>query len=175
MKTRYGLVSNSSSTSFCLYGISTDEGFRSDLNELFDKIQKIQSVFPDVYSDYIKNALKQFSEQETDEFIAYKIKVYEFLSDIQNKKLEDYVKLCDISEDDGDDNFLYEVFSELCGFMNLSVYTYYEVNNTYIGREYRTIGDDETGKQFKDSVRNILPKIFNGCKCKIHEESWRDG
>ena len=42
----------------------------------------------------------------------------------------------------------------------------------YIGREWSSIGDDETGKQFKDSVQKIISeKLGDGLKCRTHEET----
>lgn len=45
-----------------------------------------------------------------------------------------------------------------------------------IGRSWNTIGDDETGKQFKESVKTGIKEIFGDTlKCGFHEEAWRDG
>ena len=45
----------------------------------------------------------------------------------------------------------------------------------YIGREWSSIKDDETGKQFKDSVEELVAKLFPNVKCSTHEEGWFDG
>jgi hypothetical protein len=46
----------------------------------------------------------------------------------------------------------------------------------YVGRSYDEIKDDETGKQFKDSVTSKLKKFFGeDVKCSTCEEAWYDG
>jgi hypothetical protein len=45
----------------------------------------------------------------------------------------------------------------------------------YVGREFQTIKDDETGKQFKDSTEKLLKEKFgNKTKCSIIKREWHD-
>ena len=109
MKIRQGFVSNSSSSSFILYGCSFES-----------------------FEDILK-ALKEELDEET--------------KDVLEKSMLD------------------EVEEELQKIINikglkLDVETYSDYG-IYIGREPTTIGDNETGKQFKDGVVEDLSKIFN--------------
>lgn len=109
MKIRQGFVSNSSSSSFVLYGCSFES-----------------------FEDILK-ALKEELDEETK---------------------------AELEESD-----FYEISDELQKIINikglkLEVETYSDYG-IYIGREPTTIGDNETGKQFKDGVVEDLSKIFN--------------
>jgi len=93
MKTRYGFVSNSSTTSFCIYGIYTD------------------AIFTD-------------GEEEDDKFFE---RMEDFEAKCQEADLECYI-------DEG--------------------------GGTWIGDSWHTIGDKETGKQFKDKVAKKVKGFF---------------
>lgn len=46
----------------------------------------------------------------------------------------------------------------------------------YIGRKWKTIGDDETGKQLKEATQEKVDKLPVDDKiCATHEEGWYDG
>lgn len=97
MKTRLGFVSNSSSSSFCLYGVNFG-----------------------------------------DEIVLTK---------------ED----CEFMTEHG--------LHDKCG----------QYDSICIGREWSSIGDNETGKQFKDSVATSIEKRWPGKTCTTHEEGWYNG
>jgi hypothetical protein len=45
----------------------------------------------------------------------------------------------------------------------------------YIGRSWKNVGDEETGKEFKEKVEKSLEKFgINGDIC-THEDAWYDG
>jgi hypothetical protein len=112
MKIRQGFVSNSSSTSFCIYGAI----FEGD--EILDLLH-IEDEEPDYY--------------ETIDKIATEL-------DLESG-----------SADSEGDSF-------------------------YIGKSWDGIKDDETGKQFKDSIENkIKGKFGNDIECSTHENSWYNG
>jgi len=115
MKVRNGFVSNSSSSSFCIYGADFD------LNDLIEKIKK---------SNFLtENELEEL--EENDEW-------YELGGIIAEKSDLDFY----LSED--------------CA---------------WIGKSWRSIGDDETGKQFKEKVRSKIEKILGtDIECDTHEE-----
>src|ERR1035437_1771005 len=51
-------------------------------------------------------------------------------------------------------------------------------DDTYVERSWDNVKDDQTGKQFKESVEADVTKLFklvNTPKCKTHEYAWRDG
>jgi len=106
MKIRNGFVSNSSSSSFVIYGVCLD-----------------------TYSDEVKSLMeKHLTEDEID-----------------------LVK-------DGD-----EMLSEFLDTSGLYIKEDYECECIYIGREWSRIGDDETGKEFKESVKTKIEE-FIGCE-----------
>lgn len=104
MKIRAGFVSNSSSSSFCIFGTEVDIDAIAEANGISD---------------------------------------YDF-----EKKIEE---------------------------AGLSIHYYYDTR--YIGREFSTIKDDETGAQFKQSVRDALAafKGFENAELAAHEESYYNG
>lgn len=49
---------------------------------------------------------------------------------------------------------------------SLEIISNWECESFYIGRSFHKIGDNQTGKQFKDSVENQLKKVFEDVKCR---------
>lgn len=46
----------------------------------------------------------------------------------------------------------------------------------YIGREWSSIGDDETGKQFRENIQEKINNLpVDNKKCETYEEGWFDG
>lgn len=106
MKIRNGFVSNSSTTSFCIYGVVVSK------NEI------IKALNPD--------------EKELDDLCYFLEKKFPSLT-IAHPDYGDY----------------------------------------FIGRSFPSIKDDETGKQFKDSVKQELTGIFGpDIKFNIQQEAW---
>jgi len=116
MKNRLGFVSNSSSSSFLIYGVALD---RSEVLECL-KPEK-----PEVDED---------AEDEYED-------VYEALEDA-------------ISSQEG-----------------LEYHIPYD-DTVYIGACWSSIGDDETGAQFKNRVKAQLTEMFGDVKCSTHSEAW---
>jgi hypothetical protein len=102
MKIRNGFVSNSSTSSFCVYG-----GY--------------------------------FEQDEIKDFL------------LENKLIESF------KEDDNDWDELFEI---VCKSTGLSYTHDYESNCVYIGKSWKSIGDNETGKQFKDCIKTRLSHFF---------------
>jgi len=110
MKTRQGFVSNSSSSSFLIYGVCIEE---DEAIKLAEKLTK-----------------ENFEEPwEAREAIDYKT------------------------------NFE----------------TYCPYDEIFIGKSWDSIKDDETGKQFKDSIEKELKELGITDGFSTHEYAWRDG
>jgi hypothetical protein len=120
MKVRSGFVSNSSSSSFCIYGACFD------LDEMLEKVRSTNFLTEDVL-----NEIAQFEEEG---------EYYEITEVLQSK-------------------------------MNLKFNQDEDQEKFWIGKSWSSIGDDETGKEFKDSVKAELEKVFGpGIDCNTYDE-----
>jgi aromatic ring hydroxylase len=108
MKTREGFVSNSSTTSFCIYGVCIS---RADING--------------------KTAEPLYDKEDMLDIVAFE------------NKLELYR-----SPDNS--------------------------NVSYIGISWQHVGDDETGRQFKQRIEDSVKK-FTYRSCTTYKEAWYDG
>lgn len=129
MKIRQGFVSNSSSSSFCIYGANCYEG-----TELFEALKKA--------------AIEKIKKDDDPDF--------------------DEDGFCD--DPSG--------AIESLPLSGLSVHYHYDNDDIYIGRDCTSIKDDETGRQFKDSVIRKLAEATGlsqetiAKECGFHEECW---
>lgn len=98
MKVRNGFVSNSSSTSFSIYGVVLDE---SDVNKLVEETHDVSVVMDG-------------TDEPIDQLMALLPKEFEY---------------------------------------------YHSYEQYYIGRGWSSIGDEETGKQFRSSIEDAFKKV----------------
>ena len=111
MKIRSGFVSNSSTTSFLLWGMSVE------------------------YIDLKDEIKEKITEKHW------------------HDEILDFIEKLEVYYDDYDYN-----------------------DNIYIGRHYNTLKDDETGREFKDSVENTLKKIIKKeLECYFVDVAYYDG
>ena len=125
MKVRTGFVSNSSSSSFCIYGTIIEDSTEN------------------------REMLLKFLEEKCN---------------VSKEDLENLREVEDMSE------IGYEVEEQLKDLSS----DYYD-DSLYLGRSWRSVKDDETGMQFKESIEKKLKEILGDkIKCDTHEECWQD-
>jgi len=114
MKTRSGFVSNSSTSSFCIYGAFLTQ---------------------------------KMSESEVRE------KCAAFIGK-------------DCPED------FYEALEDVATKLDLRVAHVSESDCYYVGKNWPSIKDDQTAKQFKDEIQAAVNKVFGDVKCETHQEAY---
>jgi hypothetical protein len=70
----------------------------------------------------------------------------------------------------------YDLAEDIAKKLNLSYESGPESYYYYFGRCPSSIGDNETGLEFKSSIeKSIKEALGEGYECSYHEEAWRDG
>lgn len=184
MKTRRGFVSNSSTTSFCIYGARckpTIEDLKKFKKALPEKYLKAMEEFKSgAYSEWRKNTAALMENLDN----------ADFFKDIRKRGCEhtisyatnDIVKFCPecgkpvwIIERNPNVEKLKELEDAefLANALGLEYHSG-EEGDGYIGRSWTGIKDNETGADFKRSVDEIL-EVINGKKGQSISEAWYNG
>ena len=178
MKIRNGFVSNSSSSSFLIYGTTGNVGI--------EDLVKFQKAFPDRFQkavDRFKNS--KCESQKEKAVILEKLNDEYFFMDIKKRGCEHEiatnVKFCPecgepawITLENPNKKELAKLDdAEFCAsIMGLESHSGEE--DSYIGRSWDTIGDNETGAEFKKSIDDIL-MLIKGKKGSTCKEAWYNG
>lgn len=145
MKIRQGHVSNSSSSSFCIYGVC----FREYGDGAFTRKNLINLLIK--------------KEEVVRELIKYKG---------EDQSIEDFMEMVRKSPNSFD---LFDIIDKVNNGLE-SFSGHCDDKGVYVGRDFTSIKDEETGKQFKESVEKDI-KGFLGInvECNIIKEGWYDG
>ena len=150
MKIRNGFVSNSSSSSFCIYGTVIERNFPQIL-------ATIKENSPEAFQK-MRDAVKKW--EDSGDLLAW-----------IDGEVEDPDELEDCEED------IYEAFEQVIedvfdGDIETITASGYDDDHIYTGRSWKSIGGEETGNQFKKDVKDKITKVFGKVKFDTHEEAW---
>jgi len=164
MKIRNGFVSNSSSSSFCIYGFETH---RIELDEAIEILRKFKEEEPDIFNSNVTEKINYFKKaSKSDNYWNEKVKIYEL---IQNIDRESVIRQCENKQ------ILEKFLDDQDSFYEIIGLSYHSMEyDGYAGRSWSSIKDDETGLDFKKSVERVA-KYISGKKCDTIEEAWYNG
>ena len=180
MKIRNGFVSNSSSSSFCIYGIRGSAGI--------EDVKKFQKAFPDKFKMAVdKLRESKYESEKSAVTILEKLGNEDYFKDITARGCDHAItvenaKFCPecgkstwITIENPSKKELARLNdAEFCArIMGLGNFGGGEMGD-YLGRSWASIGDNETGAEFKKSVDDIL-MITDGKKGSTIKEAWFDG
>ena len=165
MKTRIGFVSNSSSSSFCIYGYELPVPclrYSDSWSEIIRLYKIIQDKYPDIFNKFVSKTVNNKFYQQ------HRQKEIRLLTSCNDLSYED---TCKLFEGESIEESLIEGLLEDLGLSIFNMMGEYE----YIGRSWDTVKDDETGLQFKDSIESVIHNLFGSDKkCASIEEAWQD-
>jgi hypothetical protein len=122
MKTRMGFVSNSSTSSFLIYGVNVD------------KDDVLASLDPKYFTN------REASRDEDDTY-------------------------------DEDSDRVDMLLSEVTKGTGFEFHSVYDCDSVFVGRSWGTVGLDETGRQFRESVEEKIKSIFGkDMSCSTFDE-----
>ena len=109
------------------------------------------------------------SNSSSSSFLIYGVEITEKYLDLIKTKLN----VVDKDDDDGDyDGMGYEYVEKILkGNKDLNIYTCCDGEYIYIGKSWDQVGDDQTGKQFKNSIKESIKTVLGleEVSCGTHE------
>jgi len=161
MKIRQGFVSNSSTTSFLIYGFSANN---PDFDGAVELLINFKKENEDIFNTNINKIIAKY-ENRANKWAAEKVEVYKLIRLINHPDiLKDNKEI--IKRHITDEDTLY-------GILGLE-YHCTDYSN-YVGRSWDSVRDDETGAEFKASVEKVAKHFGEGIKCGTIEEAWYNG
>lgn len=154
MKIRNGFVSNSSSSSFLIYGVYNPD-IPEDLLELVNK-----DFIKEAWSVWYQEVLKTDYAKKNPERYPTGIPFQSWLK---------------IKKDTNGTYFKSFVFDEVLGLVGISHYDPFGEGSPYFGVCPTEMGEDETMGEFKKRVDTLLESVFDSAETGWQEYAWRDG
>ena len=154
MKKRNGFVSNSSSSSFLIYGVYNPD-IPEDLMEFVNK-DFIKEAWEVWYQEVLKN---DFAKKNPDKYP----------TDIP---FESWLK---IKKDTNEGWFESFVLNEVLELVGIEHYDPFDYEDHYFGICPTNMGEDETMGEFKKRVDTLLENVFGSVSSGWQEYAWRDG
>lgn len=147
MKIRQGFVSNSSSTSFVIYGIIPEIDF-SNQEDVIEMLENVKKLAEEKISTIKNNNNKR--EEWKIEHLNGTIKNINYIIEEMKKGNTKYTKNIE-------DIIYFDALSEILG---LEYYTNPFSDTNYIGRSLTKIKEDQTRREFEEETKQIIRKAF---------------
>lgn len=177
MKQRKGFVSNSSTSSFCIYGTYLESREEVDPIGKLKEIQKRDSEFyyictkayRDKMDERFEKMVKDRPDLAEDDCWKKQSRRGFIIQNIVNVTEEEAKEFLGGLYDQYEFlDFIAEVFDFEAHFP--------PYGGVYVGKSWSKLSDDETGKEFKACTERMLQILFGpDVQCATHEEAWRDG
>jgi hypothetical protein len=142
MKVRTGFVSNSSSSSFCAYGVYVGEP-----KELYIKFRKTQ---PELYDEFVEHVVESYGKHDEEKREEIRGLLTTELDSTENSWENDW-RYCEWG-------WTLQDFLSKRGYANICID--YGEECIYMTRDYETLGDNETGKEFRETTKEIIEKLI---------------